>query len=617
MGIRLAVISVYGDSIPYWDDFGIGQILHKYQAGTLSIGHIFADANEHRLVFNRILSIGYFEANQDQWDQKIAMVVNSAIWALTGVILLKICIQHLRFPSVLAPATLIVLFWFLPISLVNIIWGVQTHTYTMLLFGVLGCWYTSAPLFSARWWGGVICLACAPLTLAGGTFASFSVLGISLLIAIKNRFQDRHSNVLMIACTITGVLGLWLILIQPGDSLPNSFQFEYAIVTFLKTLSWPLISQWWPSVIFAIPISLLLFQELFQKESMSRLARFTLALYLFLFLLAIAVAYARGQSGAAPARRYFDYLTLIPISSIMALVQIEFVKTTVLKKGALTSLFIIWVVILAAAIPSLRFSYAYTVQDNQSVKASHTQKLLSFLNTMDEKWLLNKGFRGVPYPDDEELVRMMENFNDADMLPYVLQTPKPIEFDFRWTPEQIEASPFIVNGTINVITGEHFVKPFEQNVFGSYKPRSLGVKATGTFESTEFHHNRDYIYVPVTGYYGYPGMSIKFVDAVSGEEFPMPESVANTRNAENWIYVSLKLKKGYYKLVAEDANDSLWFGFATPKSVGRWSYRVERLIANSMLVWLAGLVILLFSLRHSIFATFLNQPSLKTRPDES
>jgi hypothetical protein len=269
-------------------------------------------------------------------------------------------------------------------------------------------------------------------------------------------------------------------------------------------------------------------------------------------------------------------------------------------------LIIALVLVQLAAIPTLHRAYAFTVKNQIQVKTQHKKNLLSYLNTKEEKWLQKTSHMHIPFPRSQALINMIDKFNREGILPYQLQTPKPLEYDFRWSIDKIAESPFIVNGTVKASTKEHEIRPFEQNVFGSYKPKDLGVQAVGMFESTEFHHDKDYIAVPVTGYFGYPNMSIKLIDAVNGQEFDLPLGHITNKTVETWRYIVFKLPKGYYKLVAEDWNKTLWFGFATPKSVGRWSYRIEQLITSTYTVWMLGCLFILVSVRRFLHSQFSN-----------
>ncbi len=595
IGFRLEVISAYADSMPYWDDFTIGGLLFFYESDTMGLHHLVRPANEHRIFFNRLLSLFYFEVNQHQWDPKIGMVSNSVIWAFTGLILAKIILSNLGFTRALPVLILLAVLWCVPFILVNILWGVQTHTYTMIFFIVLGCWWATESSFSRRWWFGMLALACAPLTLAGGTFAAFSVFAFACLMLLRSGLNKRELATAVVSL-LAGLFGLALILMQPGTSVPST-ELDKAILTFLKTLSWPLAHDVWPVFIFAAPILALFIQIMWRPDSMTRLARFTLTLYFSIFIIVLGIAYARG-SGFGPPRRYFDYLLLLPFCGVLALLQLRIAKNAFAKYLSQAWGVAIFV-LLMAGIPTMKYTYDFTIKDQKKVKDAHQVNVMSFMNSKQESWLLNKGFRGVPFPRGEHLVDLLTDYNELDILPYQLQTRQFIFPDHRLTEAEKADFAFALDGSVLPSIKKVGVRPFGEPINGSYLPDKGGVAATGRYLSNEFHHNRDYIAVQVLGDYGEEGLSLKFVEYGSGKEYLLkPRKVSRSIEKEQWRYILQKLPKGYYRLLAEDNSDKHWFAFATPKSVGRLSFQVERLIARAELVWLFGVFLILLSLRY-------------------
>lgn len=60
--------------MPYWDDWGIGGFLHNYLNGGVAFADFFTPVNEHRMLFNRLISVAVFELNQQQWDPMIMKI---------------------------------------------------------------------------------------------------------------------------------------------------------------------------------------------------------------------------------------------------------------------------------------------------------------------------------------------------------------------------------------------------------------------------------------------------------------------------------------------------------------------------------------------------------------
>src|ERR1051325_5649941 len=52
------VILRFGVDVPYWDDWAFVSLLERIHAGKLSIRDLFAQHNEHRMIFPRLVKLG-------------------------------------------------------------------------------------------------------------------------------------------------------------------------------------------------------------------------------------------------------------------------------------------------------------------------------------------------------------------------------------------------------------------------------------------------------------------------------------------------------------------------------------------------------------------------------
>jgi len=596
VGGRLDLMNSLAVGTPYWDDWGIGGLLLKSHTTGVTFHDIVVDANEHRLVFNRLMSIFFFYLNQRQWDPMISMLFNAFVWAASGVLLAFIARKHSSEINSTLLISLIIILWAAPLSLVNILWGVQTHTYTMILFSLMGCWYTGYRAFSAFWWLGMLSLAAASLTLAGGTFAAFSVMTVQIIALLSNSDSDsrRQNSRTLIAALLMGVFGLSLILFQTHGSAPAGFELSSSIITFLKSMSWPYYTQIWPAFIFVAPVVIILISTFRNERGLTELSRFSLAVYGFVVIVCLGIAYARSWDGIGPARRYFEFLALASISSFLALLQIQKLKSA-LSKALHKLLVAAWILCCLWAIPSLMVTVEYTLDDRAVVKPAQEKFIRGFLNTRDESTLEFQPFRHIPFPEDFE--GLVLDLADANLLPYQIQPPIPLQRSANQTRADVEKSPFIKNGSLIASTGKFRNTLFEEDIFGSYKPRDGGMQAMGSFESAEFTTLRSYAAVPVTGYLGYEGLNLAIINVDTGQKTDIVPDLINSKFAEQWRNILVKLPRGTYKVVAEDTNPDLWFGFATPRPVGRLSYWLQQLMDQGRWIWKIGILLLLLSIR--------------------
>lgn len=613
VSVRLEIINLFGSQTPYWDGWGIvGGFLAEYKLDGFELERLFRAANEHRLSFNRLMSIALFEINDQQWNPVVWMIANSFIWASSGAVMVSIISRHAPSSSQVPLTLAAAVAWVLPFALVNVLWGAQAHTYTMVLFSILGCWLTTDVAFSKKWFAGIFCLAAATLTLAGGTFASIAVIGVSLLsymVTYKkpNLELDRKQYLATMAfAVLPAILGLALIAQVAKGSDEDRILMDSA-VTFLKTMSWPNYKGVWPAFAFAAPILVLIYQVFKYGEAPSRFTRFVLSLYAFTVIVALGVAYARGLGGSSPAPRYFEFLSLVPLTSLMALCIVSSGKYRIGAKflGLMFSGFLLG---LASGVPHQVATVDYVLKEQKALKPIQTLSTSRYLNTQNYEEIEDQPFRHIPFHDPEVFKAILDKLVEADALPPSLQ-PQP---DLQWYPEasdeEIQSSAFFRNGTAvlheEILGSDHLGAP----AYGSFNPEMGEEEATGRFESAALRINRSFAQISYMGNISSPDMQLYLEDVGSGERFYI-EPVATPRYARQypmtkWLTTQFKIPRGYYKIIAEDNSETGWFAFSSPRPVGRLSYYAQELSSYGHYLWQFALLLLLWSLRHTLIGLF-------------
>ena len=581
--------------MPYWDDWGIAGFLHSFLNGEIGFADFFAPVNEHRMLFNRLISVFVFNLNQQQWDPMVMMIINSGLWTLCGLLLLTIAKTHQKEFKPLAFVVLILAIWLYPVSPVNTLWGVQTHNYMMILLSVSGCWFINQKALSGLWWLGLACLFCAGLSMAGGSFAAVAVVVVFALICITDQAQRKDHLITLFAATLAAAFGLSLIYLQSASSPPSgeTFNLVNSALTFAKSMSWPKTPNAWPFLIFLIPPVWLLLEILMRKSSPSALVRFTLCLYLFVTIIALAIAVARAFNGEGPSRRYLEFLALGSIASALALLLIQ-TETNTIKK----SLILAWVIIFVSALPFQIEIMRYTLKDRQETVPFQTENVRQFIFQEDESALNDKAFRHIPFHNGQMLANAFIELEKSDILPYQLQKPEPLI-----TQTAQNRSVFKPNNSYLFYSKIAGVDYFGAPMLGSYTTAD-GMKAVGDFTSQEFELTRPYMMIPSLGFLGLHELSLTLVNSKTGaQRILIPEKVG-MESADQWLDNFYAVTPGKYRLIAHDQNTDLWFGFAAPRTVGRMSYLAQQLLERGGLFWQIGLILFIFSQRKALFNIF-------------
>lgn len=595
-GVRVHIIDALAVSMPYWDDWGMAGFLNNYVKGELKLADFFTPVNEHRMVFNRLISITIFDLNQQQWDPQIMMIVNAGIWTLTGLLLVLIArrYQHEVKPIVLL--TLILAIWLYPISPVNALWGIQTHNYMMILLSVSACWFINQRYMSASWWFGVFCMFCAGLSMAGGSFVAAAITVIFILVATIDKNNRKQFLITAAISSVATMFGLMLILTQSQSGAPQeSWNLSYSLLTFSKSMSWPLVRQVWPFLIFALPILLLVKDVLLDKTQATPLVRFVLCLYFFVLSLALAIAVVRAFEGQGPSRRYMEFLALGQVASLLALILVQDRLAPSLKNSLIT----VWLAAIIIALPFQIEILRFTLEDRENTIPFQTGNMHRFIYENDATALIDKPFRHVPFHNGQRLADALLEFASNDILPFQLQKPEPL------ITASTQSSIFVKNGSYLIQSDKKGVDYNGVPMLGSYDLNSEnGMNAVGDFESAAFTLTRPFMMVGTLGLLGIENLSLTLVNTQTNTHRLLVPEEAGLQVSDTWLENFYAVEPGTYKLIASDQNPNFWFGFTAPRSVGRLSYLAQQLLERASLFWQLGLILLLLAQRKKISAFF-------------
>lgn len=592
LGTRLHLIDAFSSFVPFFDDWGMGGTLQEYESGELTLSFLLKPQNGHIGIWREFLQIFLFDLNHSQWDTQLQMVVNAVLWTIAGVFLLSVCARHintaLRWPAFAAISVL----WLFPTSITNAIWGVQTHSYFMVLLTVLAFWFSTAQPLSRSWFLGILFALAAPLSMGGG-----NLVGPAILSVLLARFIfDPSSRKTLIPCiAILSIVTAYCVWIISFSSTADAVMWKAEsltsfIKTLLKALSYPNHEGMWPSLVLLLPLLILSYKVIFAGDWSSRLVLFVLTLFSYTLALCLTIAYARGLNGLPPASRYFEFLQLYTLASFLALLLLQS-KPYKLQKPANKALITLWLATIAfGAVTQTQF-LTHRLSNYALEKPMQEAAVLEYLHTGKKNLIETLPKKYVPYPSRHGMVHFIDKVSQEDIFSYKLQRPAPLSAEENSTA-------FINNGTVR--RGQIGYRYQYEDVIGSYDPQSGGMAADGTFVSQILATNRKQLVIPVTGYLGYPDLHLQIYDLATEEYTSIKPKRLGNNAAEQWQEIFVDAPENGFRIIATDNNPDLWFGFAAPRTVGVISVGSNWLIRNGLWIWLLGLSILAIFLSRSM-----------------
>jgi len=330
-----------------------------------------------------------------------------------------------------------------------------------------------------------------------------------------------------------------------------------------------------------------------KKIPQSRLTTYTLLMAAFGMMIAIAIAYARGRTGSGPAERYFDFLTIYLLASAFSLLLIQRSSSrfmVVFGRG----LAVFWVAMCLLAVPYHLKVSKFQLNDRAKLVPIQDDIMARYSVSYDPAIFEKRVARHVPFPRASTLEDFMARLKRTDTLPYTLQ-PSTMSL-------QSNSDGFIRDGVPEPIS-HHLYRGLE-HVLGTYNLDAGGASPTGEHRSEVFVAKRPYVMLPVSGEFGHQGLSLSLIGETNGKVVEVNSKVRRSHRARKWREIIVKAPDTKYRILAKDESPSLWFAYAAPRSVGRLSFAVDRLIQQGHKVWRVGLL-LIFLVLMSQFARII------------
>lgn len=307
---RLLFIMVFGSSLPFWDQWGaegamlyLPQVDGRYDWRLLGVPH-----NEHRIALTRLVAMGLFAANDYQWDVRVQLVANAAIFSAAIGVLVYYLQRHLPRPRAMVLSGLALLIGVLPFAWENTIAGFQNGFYFLFLTTVLMLWVAAHRRASP----GTFLLLAALSVLTLYTIATGVLTLLACFCVLVLRVAGRENS-------LRGALPLFLVVVGA---------IVYAVATFVRmpyhdvlaaqgivehlraiaiTTSWPLLPP--ATLLFAAPFLLFLWRFL-RERRYEPVDGFFAGLFVWAALGCLATAHSRGHQLTLVPSRYADLFAL-------------------------------------------------------------------------------------------------------------------------------------------------------------------------------------------------------------------------------------------------------------------------------------------------------------------
>jgi hypothetical protein len=311
LGARWGLIARFGIDVPYWDqwDGEIERLYFKVLDHSLGLGDLFLPANEHRILFTRLLNLAVFFV-KGQRVQNIAVMNCQAVVSVVPVFVFGYVLNRSQIrPLVTALLGLIFIF---PMGWENLFWAYQSQVYFAVAFASLALLYIARP--NVPFWPIVAFTALGAVNTAAAMFTACTAAVAALLRFWETR---ERSFVLKAVAFLALTYGVSLLIWHnPGHAALRAQSMAQFLEVFWNYLEWPG-QPWrgagvmvWLAAAGTLPWILLRKGTVLRPEQ-----RFGMFALLWVGMVAVAGASARASGIGS---RYFDYLIIGYAAALLA-----------------------------------------------------------------------------------------------------------------------------------------------------------------------------------------------------------------------------------------------------------------------------------------------------------
>jgi hypothetical protein len=229
--VLLGLTLHYAVNVPFWDQWDLVPLLQQHNHGITNYSGLFAQHNEHRLVFPRLLMV--ILATLSHWNVILEMMVSIVLAAAGFAFIYSMLVRTIHKPALrLLAATLLAIILFSPIQQENWLWGWQMQWYLNTLGLAAAVWALTTWRKSPGW---RVLVAIAASTVATYSLASGVFLWILCLPVFFLRQELRRYCLVWIAAATVAIGAYYWSYQSPAG---------HASLEFIGTHPVPVVHYW-------------------------------------------------------------------------------------------------------------------------------------------------------------------------------------------------------------------------------------------------------------------------------------------------------------------------------------------------------------------------------------
>lgn len=308
---RAVLVGGFGSALPFWDqwDGEAALWLKPWVEGDLTLGHLLAAHNEHRIAYSRLWSLLWFEANGGHWDNLVLALANTLLSGVLAALLYGLLRGGLA--TRLARGlffSLVLLLAVVPFGWENLLVGFQSQFQFLALFALqllaAAARLRDRPASLPVLWG--LALLGLP-TMATGVLVPVAAGGVLVLRVWAGQWRVIPAGVAVAGLAVISLAGLAAVPMVPHHQGMHPESLAEGLRALGRVLAWPVPRGWWVVPVLWLPTFAFLWR-VWRERKATAAEWVAIGLAAWVLLQAVAITWSRGQGLDMPPSRYTDLL---------------------------------------------------------------------------------------------------------------------------------------------------------------------------------------------------------------------------------------------------------------------------------------------------------------------